>query len=50
MHFFDIPHSVVDELSNDQHYVYGIYMAALVGAVDAVVCEMPLPVQFSNLY
>ena len=34
MHFPDIPYSVVDELSNDQHYANRIYMAVMVGSVD----------------
>ena len=34
MHFPDIPHSVVDELSNDQHYAYKFCMAVMVGSVD----------------
>ena len=34
MHFPDIPQSVVDELSSDQHYAYRICMAVIVGSVD----------------
>ena len=34
MHYLDIPHSVVDELSSDQHYAYRICMAVMVGSVD----------------
>ena len=34
VHFPDIPQSVVDELSGDQHYAYRICMAVMVGSVD----------------
>ena len=34
VHFPDIPHSVVDELSSEQHYAYRICMAIMVGLVD----------------
>ena len=34
VHFPDIPHTVVDELSSDQHYAYRICMAVTVGLVD----------------
>ena len=34
VHFPDIPQSVVDELSSDQHYAYRICMAVIVGSVD----------------
>ena len=34
MHFPDIPHSIVDELSSDQHYAYRICMAVMVDSMD----------------
>ena len=34
MYFPNIPHSVVDELSSDQHYAYRICMAVMFGSVD----------------
>ena len=34
VHFPDIPQSVVDELSSDQHYTDRIFMAVMVGSVD----------------
>ena len=34
MHFPDIPQSIVDELSSDQHYASRICMAVIVGSVD----------------
>ena len=34
MHFPDIQHLVVNELSNDQHYAYRICMTVMVGSVD----------------
>ena len=34
VHFPDIPQSVVDELSSDQHYAYRICMAVMVDSVD----------------
>ena len=34
VHFPDIPHSIVDELSSDQNYAYRICMAVMVGSVD----------------
>ena len=36
MHFPDLPHSVVDKLSNDQHYAYRICMAVMVGSVEKI--------------